>query len=49
MFKKKTKEHFTFQDIKKVNSELVALYKELKKEAKGKKDNRQYSVRLSAI
>ena len=39
MFKKKTKEHFTFQDIKKVNSELVALYKELKKEAKGKKDN----------
>ena len=39
MFKKKTKEHFTFQDIKKVNSELIALYKELKKEAKGKKDN----------
>lgn len=39
MFKKKPKEHFTFQDIKKVNSELVALYKELKKEAKGKKDN----------
>ena len=39
MFKKKTKEHFTFQDIKKINSELVALYKELKKEAKGKKDN----------
>lgn len=39
MFKKKTKDHFTFQDIKKVNSELVALYKELKKEAKGKKDN----------